>query len=437
MNKLKFIILAGSSVFSLTACESRLPDVTTLAVTDITQSTAVSGGNIEDEGDAPVVSRGIIWGISEPFLISYSGMNSEGTGPGIFESVMTGLEENTTYMTRAFASNKYGTAYGRVMKFTTLEKIPAKVSLATLTTEWPTEITASSVKLNGNITYDGGSNVTERGFYLSTSSIPESDGAKLVAGSGTGFFSFSLTGLSVNTTYYFRAYAKNSVGISSGSVIYFSTNMTAAVSKVFNNSFTYGSLTDIDGNVYKTIKIGNQEWMAEDLKVTRLNDATDISLTTDNVTWGTLTTPAYCWYNNNIAYKQNFGAIYNWFAVETGKLCPSGWHVPSDNEWTILTDYLGGTNVAGGKLKETGLFHWNTPNTGATNSSGFTAIPTGARKYPEGNFYGVGVHDSWWSSTEYNYLKPYYRSVFSMNETVFRGFGTLKGAGIAIRCIKD
>lgn len=418
----------------LNACENRLPSVTTLSVTDITQSTAVSGGNIEDEGDAPVVSRGIIWGKNEPTLSSYSGMNSEGTGPGIFESLMTGLEKNTTYMTRAFASNKYGTVYGNVMKFTTLSSPPAK---AVITTEWPTEITSSSAKLNGNISNNGGSNVTERGFYFGTSTAPESDGSRLPAGSGTGFFSLNLTGLSVNITYYFRAYATNASGTSMGSVIYFSTNMTAAVSKVFNSSLTYGSLTDIDGNVYKTIITGNQEWMAEDLKVTRLNDGTVIPNIAENNTWGSLTTPAYCWYDNNPAYRQNFGAIYNWFTVGTGKLCPEGWHVPSDDEWTQLTGYLGGTDIAGGKLKEAGLYHWNSPNQGATNFTGFTSVPTGGRTYPEGQFYGIGVFNSWWSSTEYNYLKPYYRSVWYANETVFRGFGTLKGVGLAIRCLKD
>ncbi|NSW94693.1 MAG: hypothetical protein HPY62_08310, partial [Bacteroidales bacterium] len=231
-------------IFLLSACEGRLPDVSTLPVTDITHATAISGGNIIDEGDAPVVSRGIIWGKNEPTLDSYSGMNSEGTGPGIFESLMTGLDQNTLYMVRAFASNKYGTEYGKVFKFTTSGKPPVNPGRATITTEWPTEITASSVKLNGNIISDGGSNITERGFYFGMSPEPEKEGSKLSAGSGTGFFSLSRSGLSVNTTYYYCAYAINSAGTSLGNVVYFSTNMTAFVNKVFNNSLTYGSLTD-------------------------------------------------------------------------------------------------------------------------------------------------------------------------------------------------
>lgn len=429
-----YLTLACIILILLQSCEDKTPVVTSLAVTDITQTTARSGGNVEDEGDAPVVSRGIIWGKDIPTLSSFEGLNSEGTGTGIFESTITGLDRNTIYMTRAFASNNYGTSYGNIMIFRTLDIMPSK---ATVNTEWSYEVTSSSAKLIGNITHDGGSDITQRGFYLGISSDPEITGTKITAGNGTGLFSVTVTTLKVNTTYYFRAYAVNSAGESLGTVVYFSTNLTATVSKVFNNSLTYGSLTDYDGNEYKTIQIGDQIWMAEDLKVTHLNDGIALPNVTDNLVWGTLVTPAYCWYNNDIAYKQNFGALYNWYVIETGKLCPSGWHVPSDIEWTILTDYLGGTNIAGGKLKEAGLFHWNSPNTGATNSSGFTSLPTGGRRYPEGIFYGVGVFDAWWSSTEYNYLKPYYRSVGSINETVFRGFGTLKGVGLAIRCLKD
>lgn len=429
-----FLALACLILFLLPGCEDKVPDLTTLAVTDITQTTARSGGNIEDEGDAPVVSRGIVWGKDSPTLSSFEGLVSEGTGTGIFECTMSGLEFNTVYKVRAFASNEYGTSYGNIMIFKTLDGIPSK---ATLTTEWPVSITASGATLNGKITSNGGSDIRERGFYFGISSDPELNGTKLTAGSGTGTFSVTVNRLNVNTTYYFRAYAVNSAGESLGSVVYFSINVTASVNKVFNSSLTYGSLTDFDGNEYRTILIGSQIWMAEDLKVTHFNDGTAIPIVTDNLIWGSLTTPAYCWYNNDVANKQNFGALYNWFAVGTGKLCPASWHVPSDSEWTILTDFLGGTNVAGGKLKEAGISHWNSPNTGATNSSGFTSLPTGGRNYPGGVFYGIGVFDAWWSSTEYNYLKPYYRSVASFNELVFRGFGTLKGAGIAIRCVKD
>lgn len=132
-------------------------------------------------------------------------------------------------------------------------------------------------------------------------------------------------------------------------------------------------IADADGNTYKIIKIGDQVWTAENLRTTRYNDGTEIPLVTDYTAWTNLTTPSYAWTNNDIGNKSVYGALYNWFAVKTCKLCPSGWHVPTDAEWTILENHLGGITVAGGKMKETGTEHWFAPNTDATNESGFTA----------------------------------------------------------------
>ena len=162
-----FLALACLTLILLPGCEDKVPDLTTLAVTDITQTTARSGGNVEDEGDAPVVSRGIVWGKDSPTLSSFEGLVSEGTGTGIFECTMSGLEFNTVYKARAFASNEYGTSYGNIMIFKTLERIP---SIATVTTEWPVSITASGATLTGKITSDGGSDISERGFYFGISS---------------------------------------------------------------------------------------------------------------------------------------------------------------------------------------------------------------------------------------------------------------------------
>ena len=138
-------------------------------------------------------------------------------------------------------------------------------------------------------------------------------------------------------------------------------------------------VTDIDGNVYQTVTIGTQVWMVENLKTTRYIDGTAIPLDTNSSTWGGLTTPGYCWYNDSAIYGNTYGALYNWYAVNTGKLAPAGWHVPTDSEWTVLTTYLGGETVAGGKLKDTGTTYWQSPNTGATNASGFLALPGGFR----------------------------------------------------------
>ena len=191
--------------------------------------------------------------------------------------------------------------------------------------------------------------------------------------------------LTNNTQYYWRVKSNGSEGTSNWSEIW---------------SFTtppLETITDIDGNVYHTVTIGTQVWMVENLKTTRLNDGTSIPMVTDNTTWNYLHSPGYCWYNNDPAtYKNTYGALYNWLAVNTGKLAPVGWHVPSVEEWNTLVLWLGGTNIAGGKMKEKGNSHWNLPNTGATNESGFTGLPGGGRDY-SGNFYILQNTGIFWS----------------------------------------
>ena len=164
-------------------------------------------------------------------------------------------------------------------------------------------------------------------------------------------------------------------------------------------TFDFIDCQDGDGNNYPIVTIGTQTWMTENLKTTKYNDGTDIPLVIVDTAWNSLSTPAYCWYNNDFINKVNYGALYNWYTVSTSKLCPKGWHVLSDAEWTVLTTYLG--DNAGGKLKEAGFTHWSSPNTVATNESGFTALPGGFR-WSSGYFYFVGYNGLWWSSSEYH-----------------------------------
>jgi uncharacterized protein (TIGR02145 family) len=205
----------------------------------------------------------------------------------------------------------------------------------------------------------------------------------------------------------------------------------------------YGTVSDIDGNTYKTVKIGSQWWMAENLKVTKYNDGIAIPNITDNTAWAALTTPAYCWYNNDAAtYKSTYGALYNWYVVNAGSnggknVCSTGWHVPSDAEWTTLTTYLGGYSVAGGKLKETGTIHWNYPNTGATNETGFTALPS-AYRFDNGLCANIGFYGVWWSSTEVSATNAYYRSMgYDYTAAVGSSGGGIKGRGVSVRCVRD
>jgi uncharacterized protein (TIGR02145 family) len=196
------------------------------------------------------------------------------------------------------------------------------------------------------------------------------------------------------------------------------------------------TVSDIDGNLYHTVTIGTQIWIVENLKTTRYNDSTPIPLVTDSAAWNSLTTPGYCWYNNDTANKNTYGAIYNWFTVNTGKLAPTGWHVPSDDEWTTLTTYLGGESIAGGKLKETGTTHWRTPNLGATNENGFTALPGGHRDV-NGSFNVIGDDGFWWSVTEYGTTgKAWYRSMDYNYVGVLR-VSNNKTNGHSVRCVKN
>lgn len=192
---------------------------------------------------------------------------------------------------------------------------------------------------------------------------------------------------------------------------------------------------DVEGNNYKSVKIGNQVWMAENLKSTKYNDNTSIPLVSDNTTWSTLSTPGYCWYNNDEATNKSiYGAMYNWYAVNTGKLCPTGWHVPTNTEWTTLITYLGGVDIAGGKLKETGTSHWLSPNT-STNESGFTGLPGGYRVYA-GNFNVIGDFGCWWTSTEIDGPSANYVSLRYFANYVNR-FGSGKEGGFSVRCLRD
>lgn len=210
----------------------------------------------------------------------------------------------------------------------------------------------------------------------------------------------------------------------------------------FNPDLTYGTMTDQDGNTYKTITIGTQTWMAENLKTTKYRNGDPIPNITDDTEWANLASGAYCDYGNSPGYSATYGRLYNRYAVNDSRnIAPTGWHIPSDAEWTILTSFLGGEEVAGGKLKEKGIFpgttqfiaHWYGPNAGATNESGFTALPGGYR-HSFGYYHLIGARGYWWSSTEYSntnacvHMGAQGSDVYPFNS---------KGNGFSVRCLKD
>jgi len=206
-------------------------------------------------------------------------------------------------------------------------------------------------------------------------------------------------------------------------------------------ALTLAPIIDADGNSYNTVTIGTQTWMKENLKTTKYKNGTAITNVIGNTAWAALTTEAYCWYNSGTeaspVYIDTYGALYNWYAVADSRgLCPTGWHMPSDADWTKLTTYLGGESVAGGKLKETLLTHWSTPNTGATNETGFTALPGGNRTYFDGKFISVGDYGNWWSSAQSTTYNAWGRVLSYNRASVFR-FDYDKKCGFSVRCVRD
>jgi uncharacterized protein (TIGR02145 family) len=268
---------------------------------------------------------------------------------------------------------------------------------------------------------------TTTSYTLTVSPSPDT-----TSGNTLIYFSSTITGLKPDTKYHYRVNAVSTEGSVTGTDVSFTTTDSSTIVINFNPELVYDSIYDFEGNKYRTIVIGNQTWMAENLKSIKFNDGTDIPFVCDATQWLGLTTPGYCWYNaDSVAY----GALYNWYTVSTGNLCPAGWHVPSDDEWTTLTDFLGGRSDAGGPLKETGTSHWLSPNTGATNLSGFTGLPSGYRTF-SGSYRSIRDYGFWWTSTEWSSNGAWYRDVYYAYNSVDRS-NSSKNSGANIRCIKD
>ena len=318
-------------------------------------------------------------------------------------------------------------------------------SLPTVTTSAASSITSTTATSGGNVTADGGATVTARGVCYATTTNPTTANNTVASGNGTAQFVANITGLTASTTYYVRAYATNSVGTAYGNEINFTTFGNISCPQTFTDSR--------DGIVYSSILVGGQCWMAENLKYLPSVDST----------WSSSTARYYVYnyYGTNVTAAKTssnyttYGVLYNWFAAMAGSssstanpsgvqgACPIGWHLPSVAEWTQLSNYLGEPSVpVGGKMKETGTIHWESPNTGATNSIGFTALPGGnATASPSTgdlDFMMIGHTANWWSTTEDNSNPNYASSRYIYhddNELISLDFA--KRLGFSIRCVKD
>ena len=348
-----------------------------------------------------------------------------------------GLTPNTAYTYRMYSYNTAGNSpmYSNEVTLSTNNVIVLPI----LTTTPPNTITSSTTWSGGTISNDGGAAITARGIVWSTTSNPTiALATKTTDGTGIGNFTSTIVGLNANTTYYVKAYATNVVGTAYGTELSFTTS---------NSSNT--SVTDIDGNTYQLVTICSQIWTQSNLNVSHYRNGDVIPQVTDPAAWASLTTGAWCYYNNDTANGPIYGKLYNWYAVNDSRgLAPEGFHVPTDTEWNTLMNCLGGASVAGGAMK-TVTTHWSTNCTGATNSSNFNGLPGGIRAYGTGtgtpsytainfagHFWGANDNVIWPSPSGGSITGPYDMSLICGGTSTYPRVAE-KDYGLSVRYLKN
>lgn len=398
-----------------------IPSFSSIELIELSYLYARIKSNLTSDGGNPILYRGICWSLNHnPTFDDNKILN--GTGLGSYISKLNDLLPNTKYYARAFANNIAGTGYSDEIQFTTLGSIP------TITTIEITDTSYFSAKCSSNLINNGGLPIVNKGVCWSTNQNPTLSDFKTIESNNLGSFVSLLSDLNANTTYFVRAYASNSVGTSYGNSISFTTKPLSTVQ-------------DIDGNVYNTIQIGTKIWTIENLKTTHFANGDSIPAISNNNDWKTTSSGALCYYDNVSTNVPSYGILYNWYAVEDSRnLCPSGWHVPDENEWYSLINSFGGTSVAGGKLKSIYTTphpepRWDSPNISATNESGFSGIPSGSRN-SLGNYSGKGNSGYWWYGNAFNPDQSSY--LLLKNNSSSTDIAHFKKTyGLSVRCVKN
>lgn len=424
----------GAQVSFTAGAPLSAPAVTTVGVTDITPTTALADGSVDFPNGAAVTQHGFCYGTApNPTLGDATLITGSGTGP--FSGTLTGLSPGTAYYLRAFATNSAGTGYGSPVSFTT----PGPPSV---TTGPPTNLTSTSVTIGGVVSDAGGTGltITARGVCYGTSPGPDlSNGSVITEGDGTGPFQCIVSNFSAQSTYYLRAYATNSSGLTGyGNQVSITTPAPCPA-----------TVTDIDGNLYSVVQVGSQCWMAENLRTESYRNGSVIPNVTGNTQWSGLTTGAWCNYANDLSNSAVYGKLYNWFAVTSPNgLCPLGWHVPTDDEWKLLeigvgmpllsvdsTGYRGSQQNIAGKMMALSL--WSPLLPTVNNESGFSTLPSGYRRY-DGIFSGINTDALMWTSSLLSGNNQY-----SIQRNIYVGFTglgrswTQQTQGSCVRCLQD
>lgn len=413
--------LSSVYLIFLLACKKPsevLPISTTLNVADITSNEARCGGAVNGK---EITEKGVCWNTTGNPTTS-DNKTSDGKGDASYLSDVSNLKPLTKYYLRAYATNKAGTGYGIEKIFVTAANNTSTVPLVpVLTTYSVTSITKNSAIASGTISLNGNTSVQSVGVCWSVSQNPSISDFKIISPAGSLSISANISGLTENSVYYVRLFATTTGITYYGNVVSFITG---------------GRVTDVDGNVYKTITVGGREWMAENLRVIHFSDGSSIPVASGAASgvWSSAHSSYYSIYSDNPANSIVYGNLYNWYTLVDAKgLAPVGWHIATKDEWVKLIEDVGGYSVAGSKLKENGTTHWSNSSV-STNESGFTGLGSGFRDNV-GVYKNLLLSTGYWSKTPDGSSNGFYVELDNSNNITIKS--DAKNFGFSVRCVRD